>query len=591
MDARVGRRNGSRPNAERLMRDVRMIAQWERLSGSPEERRAFEYIEGELRAARVRTRMVEHPALISLPRTATFRLPETGDDLPCITHSFAAPAHNLDAALEYVGDGAMPSTMSLTGRIAVTDGLAMPGRVAQLARAGAVAAVFLNRDPHVHEMIVSTVWGSPTPDRVRELPAIPVVSMAGSPAERLRRVVGNAGRGSVARAGGDAAGRDGTRRAHARGRISADVETSWATLPLLVADIPGGGEDTFALLAGHVDSWYAGAMDNGGANAAMIEIARLMSRATPYRGLRLAFWSGHSHGRYAGSTWYADTHWEELDRSCAVHLYIDSIGGRGATGLTSGYCMPETRAVGRAAVSKISGQDYVGSRVGRSGDQSFLGIGIPSLFMTLSEHPKDGPEASRDFAITGTDTGGLGWWWHTPEDTPDKLDPAFLARDTAIYLEAVRTLCMEPVLPLDYAATAAELLTQLGDVQRRLGDQFDLAPCLAEARSVARATRALRARVRRTRGGRRRSVEALNRALMSLGRVLIPVLYTRAGRFDHDPAAALPLLPPLAEADVLAVAQPGSPEARTAVIALTRGCNRLIHALRRARMLAEEAAG
>jgi Iap family predicted aminopeptidase len=572
------------------MRDVRMIAQWERLSGSPDERRAFEYIEGELRAAKVRTRLMEHPALISLPKAASFRLLETDEDLPCITHSFAVPAQNLDAVLAYVGDEAGPSPMSLAGRIAVTDGLAMPGRVAQLERAGAAAAVFLNRDPRVHEMIVSTVWGSPAPDRVADLPAIPVISMAGLPAERLCRVVGDPSRRVVRDAGREAVehAAGGT---HARARISAEVETSWVTLPLLIADIPGDREDTFVLLAGHVDSWYLGAMDNGGANAAMMEIARLLVRAKLYRGLRLAFWSGHSHGRYAGSTWYADTHWEELDRSCAVHLYIDSVGGRGATLLTSGYCMPEAKAVGQAAVRRVSGQRYEGSRVGRSGDQSFLGIGIPSLFMTLSEHPKDGPEASRDFAITGTDTGGLGWWWHTPEDTPDKLDPALLARDTAIYFDAIQMLCREPVLPLDYAATATDLVTQLGGLQKRLRDRFDLSSCLAEARSFARAARGLRARIRGMGAGRRRSIEALNRALMSLGRTVIPVLYTRAGRFDHDPATALAPLPALAEAEVLAAAEPGSPEAHAAAVALTRGCNRLIHALRQARIIAEEAAG
>ena len=554
------------------MRDVRTIAQWERLSGSPEERRAFDYIEGELRGAGVRTRMMEHPALISLPKAASFHLLETGEDLPCITHSFAAPVEGLEADLVYAGGDGGSAPVDAAGSIVVTDGLAMPGRVAQIERAGAAAAVFLNHDPRVHEMIVSTVWGSPTPDRVSELPAIPVVSMAGRSAERLRGAVRDGG-------------------ARPRARMSAEVVTSWVTLPLLIADIPGQREDTFVLLAGHVDSWYAGAMDNGGANAAMMEIARLMAHAKLYRGLRVAFWSGHSHGRYAGSTWYADTHWEELDRSCAAHLYIDSVGGRGATLLTSGYCMPETRAVGQAAVRRVSGQRYTGSRVGRSGDQSFLGIGVPSLFMTLSEHPKDGPEASRDFAITGTDTGGLGWWWHTPDDTPDKLDPAFLVRDTMIYVEAIRRLCTEPVLPLDYTAAADHLIAQLNELRDRLGDRFALGPCLAEARGFARAARALRARARAVRAGRLRSAGGVNRALMSLGRALIPVLYARAGRYDHDPATALHPLPPLAEADALVSAASGSPEARSAAVALARGCNRLLHALRQARALAEEAGG
>ncbi|HEU5298751.1 MAG TPA: M28 family peptidase [bacterium] len=561
------------PSGERLMRDVRMIAQWERLSGSPGERQAFEYIQRELRAAKVQTKLLEHTALISLPGRASFRLLSSDEELACITHSFASPARNLEAAVVYLEGSASPSAQGVGGCIVVTEGLAMPGRVAQLQRAGAVAAVFMNRDPQVHEMIVSTVWGSPTPDRLADLPAIPAVSMAGKSAQRLRHALDGQGAGAWL----------------LRARLSAEAETSWRTLPLLIADLPGDVEDSFVLLAGHVDSWYVGAMDNGGANAAMMEVARLLARSKRYRGLRVAFWSGHSHGRYAGSTWYADTHWEDLDAHCAVHLYIDSIGGRGASLLTSGYCMPETRAVGAAAVKKLSGQEYTGSRVGRSGDQSFLGIGIPSLFMTLSEHPKDGPEASRDFAITGSDSGGLGWWWHTPEDTPDKLDPVLLARDTGIYFEAIRTLCREPVLPLDYAATAGELLAQLRELDGRLGDRFDLGPCIEEARGFERAAKALRTRIQKVGVGRRRHVEEINTTLMRIGRALIPVLYTRAGRFDHDPATSIPALPPLAGAEQLARTPGESPEAYALSVALNRGRNQLTQALREARQIVEEA--
>jgi hypothetical protein len=69
---------------------------------------------------------------------------------------------------------------------------------------------------------------------------------------------------------------------------------------------------------------------------------------------------------------------------------------------------------------------------------------------------------------------------------------------------------------------------------------------------------------------------------MRLGRILIPVLYTRAGRFDHDPATAIPELPPLAEAARLAEVDPESDEAKALVVAARRGRNRLLQALREA---------
>ena len=49
------------------------------------------------------------------------------------------------------------------------------------------------------------------------------------------------------------------------------------------------------------------------------------------RGLRLCFWSGHSHGRYSGSSWYADTRWEELSKRCVAHVNVDSTGAKGNT--------------------------------------------------------------------------------------------------------------------------------------------------------------------------------------------------------------------------------------------------------------------
>lgn len=542
---------------ERLMEDTRAIARWVRLSGSPEEREAFAYIERRLREAGLRTQLLEHDALISLPLAAALRILDAGaDEIPCITHSFAAstPSDGLSANAAYAGDAGGDLSW-VRDKIAVVDGLAMPTVVTRLQSAGAVGIVFLNRDPMVHEMIVSTVWGSPTPAQANQLPSVPVVSTAGEGAARVR-----------ARLGGGPA----------RLRMTAAVRTEWRRLPVLTADTAGTEDDTFVLLAGHVDSWHYGAMDNGGANAVMMEIGRLFARERLRRGLRLAFWSGHSHGRYAGSTWYVDAHWDELDARCAAHLYIDSVGGRGATELDGGYCMPETRAVGARAIGALTGQHYRGSRVGRSGDQSLLGIGVPSLFMSLSEHPAGGAESSRDFAITGIGTGGLGWWWHTPEDTVDKLDPAALTRDAQVYAAAIHILCTSAVLPLDYSATAAELAAALRTLHTKLGDRFDLGDCIAEADHLQADAE------RFTKDAR--TAEA-NRALMRLGRILIPVLYTRAGRFDHDPATSIPELPPLAEAARLADVDPESDAAKALRIAALRGRNRLLAALREARQL------
>jgi hypothetical protein len=559
------------------MADVEALARWVRLSGTPDELEAFKYVRRRLRAAGCLTRLILHDAYISLPGEASLEVISAGGEdshpVPCITHSFSAPTgpQGVEADAVYAGGGAPAESAAaaVAGRIAVVDGLATPARVHTAEAAGAVGLVFLNRDPLVHEMIVSPVWGSPTPEDVGRLPRLPVVSVARADGDRLREAV---------RPGG------------ARLLITARVDTGWRKIPLLIADLPGAVEDTYVLMAGHVDSWHRGAMDNGTANATMLEVARVMARTRRYRGIRFAFWSGHSHGRYSGSTWYADNRWDDLNALCAVHIYVDSVGGRGTVINRHAYAMPETCGVADRVIQRLLGERFEGGRVGRAGDQSFLGIGVPSLLMSLSEQPVDSPHASLDFNIrTGGVTGGLGWWWHTTDDLPDKIDPEALVRDCRIYLGIVRVFATEPVLPLDYAANTRGWLAALQALPRRADRHVDSRPVLAEAQRLAGAIVALERAARAVRRSRsRRAIRSINGALMALGRALIPVGYTRAGRFDHDPALERGDVPLLAAARALGDAT--GDEAGHLAVRAVRDLNTIRAALRQAADLAEAAA-
>lgn len=566
-----------RVSPKRLMADVESIARWVRLSGTSDELEAFEYVRRRLRAAGCSTQLLSHDAYISLPGPASLTVTPAGGDgsatVPCVTHSFAASTGpgGLEAPAVYAGSGASTdlSAAGAAGRIAVIDGLATPDRVHAAQMAGAAGLVFLNRDPLVHEMIVSPVWGSPTLDAITHLPRLPVVSVARQEGDRLREVV---------KAGG------------ARMRVTAEVDTRWRKTPLLIGDLPGEVEDTFVLMAGHIDSWHRGAMDNGTANATMLEVARVLGRTKRYRGVRFAFWSGHSHGRYSGSTWYADHHWHELHARCVAHINVDSVGGRGAVINRHAYAMPETRGVADQVIHALVGGHFTGGRVGRAGDQSFLGVGVPSLLMSLSEQPGDSPEASRDFNIrTGGATGGLGWWWHTTDDLPDKIDPAALERDCRIYLGIVHAFSATPVLPLDYGATAREWLGTLQSLRRGTGRRIDLRPAIDEARRLVAGTEAL-ARVARGLGASpvRRTVRVVNAALLALGRTLIPLGYTQSGRFDHDPALEQRGTPLLAALRALATASEG--DARHLAVRAVRDLNAIRFTLAQAADCAEAAA-
>src|SRR5947209_17579725 len=92
-------------SVERLMRDTEAIARWVRLSGSEDERQAFEYVAGALRVLGLEPTLYLSPGYISLPQRATLRV--DGEDLPAITHSMATstPPAGLHVPLVYVGNG------------------------------------------------------------------------------------------------------------------------------------------------------------------------------------------------------------------------------------------------------------------------------------------------------------------------------------------------------------------------------------------------------------------------------------------------------------------------------------------------------
>jgi hypothetical protein len=344
---------------------------------------------------------------------------------------------------------------------------------------------------------------------------------------------------------------------------------------------PDAGDDApFVMFSGHHDTWFFGVMDNGGANATMLECARLFAplRGQLRRGLRLCFWSGHSHGRYSGSTWYADTHWHELDKRCVAHVNVDSTGARGNTVMTDALAAVELQGLAREAVRAEGGQELAGLRMSRAGDQSFWGIGIPSLFMGMGEQPV-GVGVNVMGGVLGHSTrkgAGFGWWWHTPDDTLDKMDPDLLVRDTGVYVHAIWRLLTDRVLPLDYEAAAVALRHEISTLAATLDGRFDLTGLLNRADALREAASATRAAAE---GADAATAETLNAALVSVARALVPMDYTSGNRFGQDPAlgqAPYPVLDPIRR---LAATPAGSDAAKFAEVAARRARNQVEFAL------------
>ncbi|HUX46670.1 MAG TPA: M28 family peptidase [Desulfosporosinus sp.] len=552
-------------SSEHLMVHVENIAQWVRLSGSEEEGKSFAYIEQKLQEWGISYQRMTHQAYISWPEKAALRLTVGNEtkEIKCITHSQAesTPSGGITGPLWDAGAGKVEDFAKFVpGSIALIQGLATPQETVTAFEAGASGIIYVNGQ-ELHEMIVSPIWGSPSSEMKHLLPSIPMVSVL---AEDIETVIAELQIGKCVQA-----------------TLNTEVQTGWREIPLLVAEIPGNVyPDEMVMLAGHVDSWHYGAMDNASGNALQLEALRLFQerRELLQRTLRVAFWSGHSHGRYAGSTWYVDEFWSELSERLVLYIYADCIGGQGATVLSEAWAMAETKAVGAEAVAAETGGEFYGDRFGRGGDQSFYGLGVSALFMCLSEQPPViAPNYIGSSSLLGGNgkTGGLGSWWHSTGDTIDKLDPEFLLRDARIYLYALTRYLEEPKLALDYRATVRELQGHLSGWQAQAGERLNLECALKLCDSLSEALHAWYERSDLT-------ARDHNKLLIQLQRILIPLNFSTENRYEHGLALAYPPIPALKPIQELVLTPRGSAEEMHLLVLLKRRLNYVCDSLRQA---------
>jgi prepilin-type processing-associated H-X9-DG protein len=543
-------------DAQRLMAHMREFARRIKLSGTPEELESFRYLQARMEEYGYRTRLLSHDAYISLPGRA--RVEVDGRPIRCITHSMSAATGESGVSGELVpvgeGDATAFAGRDLRGKILLVDGIATPEVAALASRAGAIGQIHVSPNEHLYEMCVSPVWGSPSQHSRADLPTTVLCTIDRDEGAALRE---RCRRGETVRAS-----------------LWAEVDTGWRKTPLLVADLDpqtGEGETPFILFSGHHDTWHYGVMDNGGANATMLEAARLLAarRGEWRRGLRICFWSGHSHGRYSGSAWYADEYWDELDRLCAAHVNVDSTGGEGAIVLTNSGVTDELKGLAAEAIQAISGQVHAGRRQARAADQSFWGVGIPAMFGSLSHQPP-GPVKT----LTA-----LGWWWHTPHDLIEHIDPDNLVRDTRITLRVLWRLLTDRILPLDYAAYADALTAELDRLQAALGSRFDIGGLAGAAAELGRNAKALAARAAAASDA---EAPRIDRALMRASRALVPINYTYGDRFRHDSALPHPSWPALEGLREAAATNPASPDLPFTLVHARQTRNRIAHALREA---------
>ena len=571
-------------SVDELWRHVERFAKLDRLTGMPGEAEAARYIEGCLKSYGLAPVVHRFEAYVSHPKESHLSLyAPVQEEIECVGQSFSASTQpgGICGELAYLAASALEGQeqTDVRGKIVLTDvPLLLRPSMARLVEAeGAIGHIHIDSETIPRVMAATPVWGTPTTSSADLVPRIPSVCIGKESGQRLIELS----------------------QCHATSAsLSTRVWTGWLQVPLPVVEIPGTEEpDTYVLVGGHFDAWYVGVTDNGTGNALMLELARVLSKYREYLrvGVKIAWWPCHSQGRYAGSTWYVDTFWDDLNRNALVYFNVDSPGMRGAT-MYAARQMAELELFNTKNVEDITGiplsqigdqaRELMSSRrPSRAGDQSFMGIGIPSLAI-YSFIPVDSDEKVAEPGPS------WGWWLHTVHDTIDKADRDLLVRDTELRLLLVWRLCNSFILPFDHTAAADDLTALLQSLQSK--DVFDLQRSLEEVARLKDDIADLKNAARRIlnlyqveqgeeKEQARSAMRVINQCLVDVSRSLVPVTYTLAGRYAQDPATATPLLPGLAAINKLASLYPHSDAYRFAQAELKREHNRLLHSLSLAR--------
>ena len=557
---------------EGLERHARAIVQHERPSGSPGENAAIDSIVASLRADGVPVEVHTFDTYASDPISASVRVPAEGLSFEAITMAYSGSAAGLRGRLvdmgalrdlpglevgtgEWLaleGDAAMDGPESggypdLRGAIAMVEGQPRNVPTAALELLGAAGIIFTNPEERLNDLIVTSTWGTPSLRNFSRLPVIPAVQVAKSDGDRLRQLLAT---GPV------------------EAEISAEVETGRKELRLAVARIGGPTADApYVLLGGHIDGWYHGGTDEGASNAAMVELAKAFhtNRNLLRRGLVVAWWPGHSNARYAGSTWFADNYFEELRDRAVAYLNVDGVGQINATRMSATATASMEALAGRVVQSAVGQEDLRSSRPGRNSDQSFNGVGLPLLQLNHTRSAED---------------GGY-WWWHTPDDTYDKIDFDILLTDAGLYARAIAHLTADPVLPIDMVAEVEALGQQIERRAEQSGGRFDLGEVVTRQRALLEAVRDVGAALPGHEG-----VE-IDRAVLDILRPVYRVMYDPVDPFHPDPGFSLGLLPGLAPVAILAEEDSSSDRYLFAETTLVRERNRILEALSVAVLRAE----
>ena len=421
-----------------------------RIAGSEDERIASEYVTDYMKKYGLETKNEEFYTFNSFPLESEIEILEPVnmkiDSLPC-AHIRSTSKEGDEFEIVYIGNGSEEEykDKDVKGKIVLVEVSYAPpvpekGRIAwKKGAAGMMCMNWGNDEEVICNRGLKAVWGNPTEETVKNIPQIVGVGITRNAGLMIKKMCLE---GKTVKA-----------------KIKAIAKNEWGKLTQPFGILHGNGKSKeFILVASHLDAWKPGVTCNATGDSTTMEMIRILSKYREYldRDIWFTYWDGHEIAEAAGSTWFVDEYWEELSKNCIAYVNVDSTGMREATlyeikASDELYDFMENHARG------ILDCDLRMTGLGKIGDQSFMGIGIPATAQRMS-FTKEYMEHAHGAT--------LGWWNHTKEDGFDKYSPENIKKDIDSTMTMLIRLSNEEKIPYEFQRkfdTIQNKLTQIKD--------------------------------------------------------------------------------------------------------------------------------
>ena len=527
---------------ESMLSSVKELSRYKnRIAGTDQIKEACLFIKGFLELHNIKTWIDEFPIYTSFPLESEVNIisPVRKNLLSFPNlYSLNTPSEGIKGEVVYVERGGKEEYegIQVKDKIVLADLSYAPPRPekAWLAREKDANAIILANWGHSENEIVGRgaikhVWGPLTLNDLERIPRIPSVNISRKDAEYMKELL---------------------KKERVTVNVKCKVEDKWVASNQPIARITPSKREFNELLVigGHLESWGGTVTDNSSGNAVMLEIAKILSkeRENINREVIMAFWDGHEIGEAAGSGWFVDNYWSELNERGIAYVNFDGFGMKGTSNFIS-YSSPETWRFLGEVEKEVIGKESEKRLPLKIGDNSFLGIGLPYIFTFATYTQEEMKELGNAL---------FGWWYHSDEDTLDKLDEDLFKLQAELHYQYIIRLLNEPVIPWDYEDFANHIINEVKEIEK----SYKNVPRGDRLKTILKKVETFQKKVEiinevakeysaksqeKLSEKEKNNITRVNKLLLSLGRQLNPAFRSATGKYNHDPYGYSILAKPL----------------------------------------------